>query len=307
MAQLRIAFLGLGVMGAPMASTLQRAGRDVVAYDLFEDARQRGRDAGLTVTDDVASLLAGADVVITMLPNTPHVEEAVLGEFGTLAHCRRGTIHIDMSSISPTRTRELARLCREAGIGYVDAPVSGGVKGARSGTLSIMAGGEERDVAAVHDVFEPMAGSITHMGDVGTGQATKVCNQVAVAINIQAVCEAFALGSALGVDLNRLREALLGGASASWMLQNLGPQMLAGDDSAGFRIALQVKDLKLGLEAAQSENVALPGAASALNLYLEAMAHGEEGNGNQSLYRVYERLSGARIAQAADTVGAADI
>lgn len=294
-----IAFLGLGVMGTPMALNIRQAGLAVQAYDVFYEARERGRAEGLEVVEDVAGLLRNADVVITMLPNTPHVEEVVHGPNGTLANCRPGTIHIDMSSISPVATRELGQATIEAGLGYVDAPVSGGVKGAIAGQLSIMAGGRDEHLEAIREVLAPMAGTITHMGPVGAGQATKVCNQVAVAINIQAVCEAFALGASLGVDLTQLREALLGGASASWMLENLGPQMIAGDDSAGFRIALQVKDLKLGLDAAQAGNVQLPATAGVLDLYEDAVANGQGGDGNQSLYRVYERSGGVTIGRAA--------
>ncbi|WP_370667440.1 NAD(P)-dependent oxidoreductase [Streptomyces sp. IBSBF 2507] len=294
-----IAFLGLGVMGTPMARNIARAGLHVEAYDVLDKARDQARASGLTVADDVRELLGRADVVVTMLPNTPHVEAVVHGADGTLANCRPGTVHIDMSSISPVTTRELGEASLSAGIGYVDAPVSGGVKGAREGALSIMAGGSDEHLDQVADVLDAMAARVTRMGPIGTGQATKVCNQVGVAINIQAVCEAFTLGRALGVDLDKLREALLGGATSSWVLENLGPQMIAGDDSAGFRIALQVKDLRLGLEAAQANNVPLPAASGVLDMYVEAMAHGEESNGNQALSRVYERLANLQIAETA--------
>jgi len=296
-----IGFLGLGVMGTPMALNIARAGLVVDAYDVVADARDRARTAGLSVVDDPAALLKRADVVVTMLPNTGHVEEVVHGADGTIANCRPGTVHIDMSSISPVVTRQLGEASLAAGLGYVDAPVSGGVKGAREGALSVMAGGSDEHLDRVADVLDVMAAKVTRMGPIGAGQATKVCNQVTVAINIQAVCEALTLGRALGVDLGLLREALLGGATSSWVLENLGPQMIDGDDGAGFRIALQVKDLRLGLEAAQANNVPLPAASGVLDLYLEAMAHGEESNGNQALSRVYERLANLRIAGGAPT------
>lgn len=296
-----IAFCGLGVMGLPMALAIDRSGLHVEGFDVDDGARERARREGLQVVHDAAELLSRADVVITMLPNTPHVDEIVNGPDGTIAQCRPGAVHVDMSSISPLATRELGRVSAEAGIGYLDAPVSGGVRGAREGNLSVMVGGAAEHLDQVSDILQAMAGTVTHMGPVGAGQATKVCNQIAVAINIQAVCEAFALGSALGVDLSRLREALLGGATASWVLEHLGPQMIAGDDSAGFRIALQVKDLRLGLEAAHSATVPLPGASGVLDLYLDAMAHGEAGNGNQALSRVYERLANLTIATDSQT------
>src|SRR5665647_689704 len=184
----RVAFLGLGVMGLPMAKNIAEAGFDLVAYDIFTPAREHARDAGLIVTDHIASALPDADIVITMLPNTPNVVDVVTGRDGLVLHCRPGTLHVDMSSISPMVTRELAATLTTAGIRFVDAPVSGGVKGATAGTLSVMAGGSRDDLAAAMPVLESMSQTVTHMGEVGTGQATKACNQIAVAINIQAVC-----------------------------------------------------------------------------------------------------------------------
>ncbi len=293
----RVAFLGLGVMGLPMAKNIAEAGFDLVAYDISTPAREHARDAGLIVTDHIASALPDADIVITMLPDTPNVVDVVTGRDGLVLHCRPGTLYVDMSSISPMVTRELAATLTTAGIRFVDAPVSGGVKGATAGTLSVMAGGSRDDLAAAMPVLESMSQTVTHMGEVGTGQATKACNQIAVAINIQAVCEAFTLGRRLGVDLRQLRSALMGGSTASWVLDNLGPQMIAGDDAAGFRIALQVKDLRLALDAAQSTATPLPAASGVLDMYLEAMAHDEGSNGNQALSRVYERLANVSIAE----------
>lgn len=292
----RVLFIGLGVMGLPMALNIQRAGIDIVVHDVLPEAVERAADAGLTAAPSLADALATADVVITMLPNTSHVESVVNTDPGTLATCRPGTVHIDMSSISPIRTREIAAASITAGLGFVDAPVSGGVKGATEGTLSIMAGGNNDTLTKVTPVLDTMSHSVTHMGEAGTGQAAKVCNQVGVAINIQAMCEAFTLGRALGVDLGKLRTALLGGATASWVLDVLGEQILAGDDSAGFRISLQVKDLMLGMAAAHSQDVPLPGTSSVLDLYNDALDHDEGDNGNQSLYRVYERLARLEIA-----------
>lgn len=298
-----IAFLGLGIMGIPMAKNIAAAGFEVEAFDVSNTASRYGRAAGLIVVDDVTDLLHRADVVITMLPNASHVETVVNGPAGTIANCCHNTVHVDMSSISPIETRELAAASEVAHIRYIDAPVSGGVKGAHDGTLSVMAGGDAEDLSSVAPVLDAMSDRIVHMGPVGTGQATKACNQIAVAINIQAVCEAFALGRALGVDLSKLREALMGGATASWVLDNLGHQMINGDDDAGFRIALQVKDLRLGLEAARDSHVPLPAAAGVLDMYLEAMAHGEESNGNQALYRTYERLANIGIAPSDKELG----
>jgi 2-hydroxy-3-oxopropionate reductase len=173
----------------------------------------------------------------------------------------------------------------------LDAPVSGGPAGAKAAKLSIMVGGPEEAVARARPVLEAMGTTIVHVGDSGAGQTVKACNQLVCAMNIQAVCEALALGRAAGLDVAKLREVLLGGAASSWMLQNLGPLMLAKDASAGFRIDLKLKDLRLAGELAFELGVPLPGTALATSLYLEARAHGEGANGNQALFRVYDRLS----------------
>jgi 2-hydroxy-3-oxopropionate reductase len=294
-----IAFIGLGVMGLPMARNLAIAGFPVTGFDLGQAAREQASAADIKVSESLTGALAGADIVITMLPDTPQVLDVAEGGGGIIATCPPGTLLVDMSTISPVTTAELAQRLAGRGIHMLDAPVSGGVKGAREGALSIMAGGDPGDVERAAGVFAALGSRVTHMGPHGSGQATKACNQVAVAINIQAVCEAYALGARLGVDLAKLTEALSGGASASWVLGNLGPQMLADDPSAGFRIRLQLKDLRLALEAAAGLDVPLPAATGVNNLYLEAAAHGEGDNGNQALYKVYERLAGVSLSEQA--------
>lgn len=296
MSGLKVAFAGLGVMGTPMAANIQRAGHQITVTDIVPAARERAAAEGLTVAETLQEAAAGADVIVAVLPDTPQVTDLVRGPGGILEIAQPGTVFVDMSSISPLATVELARELAEAGIGMVDGPVSGGFQKAISGHLSIMAGGAEEHLERVRPVLEAM-GSVTHMGASGTGQATKVCNQVAVTLTMQATCEALALGSKLGVDLPRLREALLGGSAASWILENTAPFMLAGDDAPGFRIALQVKDLRIANDSAQQSATYLPGLATVLGLYTEAIAHGQIGDGNQALYRVYERLTGATIAQ----------
>lgn len=290
-----VAFVGLGVMGLPMAANLVAAGFPVQGFDIGEQARGRAAAAGIDVTPRLAEALRGARIVITMLPDTPQVLEVAEGTSGIAETCKDGTLFIDMSTISPLASTELAERLAKRGIHVLDAPVSGGVKGATEGTLSIMVGGDGADVERAEGIFAVLGGQVTHMGPNGTGQSTKLCNQVAVAINIQAVCEAYTLGSRLGVDLARLTEALSGGSSASWVLANLGPRMLADDPSAGFRIRLQLKDLRLALEAAAQLDVPLPAATGVNGLYLEAAAHGEGSNGNQALYKVYERLAGTSL------------
>ena len=287
----KVAFIGLGLMGAAMAANIARSGRRVRGYDINAEACAAGSRNGLEPATSAAHAAEGADVVITMLPDTPHVEAAILGEDGVAQTGRRGAVVIDMSTISPAASKRIAMELQKKGIGFVDAPVSGGVAGARDGKLSIMAGGSEADIASAMPVLGAMGRTIVHVGRVGAGQSVKLCNQVACVLTIQGVCEAFALGRASGLDLAKLREVMLGGAAGSWILENLGPLMLDKDGRGNFRIDLQLKDLRLVAEAAFEQGVPLPGAALVSNLYLEARAHGEGGLGNQALFKVYDRLT----------------
>lgn len=286
-----IGFIGLGVMGREMARHLVHAGHEVRAYDTRAEAAEEIAREGAVAAGSVAAAAQGADMVITMLPDTPQVEEVVLGPGGLLQNPPSGGLLVEMSTIAPTATRRMAAQLADAGIAMLDAPVSGGPTGAKAAKLSIMVGGPEDAVARARPVLEAMGTTIIHVGESGAGQTVKACNQLICAMNIQAICEAFALGRAAGLDLHKLREVLLGGAASSWMLQNLGPLMLAKDSSAGFRIDLKLKDLRLAGELAFELGVPLPGTALATSLYLEARAHGEGGNGNQALFRVYDRLS----------------
>ena len=201
------------------------------------------------------------------------------------------SLFIEMSTFSPRAALEMGERLAVRNIAMVDAPVSGGVVGAVNGTLSIMAGGTQAAFSSARPVLACMGTNVLHAGDLGSGQVFKMCNQLMVASHIQAMCEAYALGRAHGVDLTLMSDALRGGAAGSWMLDNLGPKVIAKDDKAGFRIDLQLKDLKLANEAAFEKGVPLPGLALATSMYLEAWAHGEGGNGNQALFRTYDRLA----------------
>jgi 2-hydroxy-3-oxopropionate reductase len=202
-----------------------------------------------------------------------------------------GALVIDMSTIAPAAAEEIGRHLAQRRIGFVDAPVSGGVTGAVAGTLSIMAGGAEADFRRAAPILALMGKAVLHAGSCGMGQVFKACNQLMVASHIQAMCEALALGRAHGADLDRLLAALRPGAAGSWMLDNLAPKVLAKDAAAGFRIDLQLKDLKLAGDAAFARGVPLPGLALVTALYLEARAHGEGGNGNQALFRTFDRMA----------------
>jgi 2-hydroxy-3-oxopropionate reductase len=285
-----VGFIGVGTMGREMALNLLKAGHRVRLFDVRRDAAEGLRSAGAEVASSVADAVQHADLAITMLPDTTHVEEVVLGPDGILAHPPAGRVLVEMSTISPQATRQMNAALAKAGVAMLDAPVSGGPQGAKNATLSIMVGGEATVLEKVRPVLSAMGTTVVHMGEAGAGQVTKLCNQLVVGINLQGVCEAIALGRAAGVDLDKLRDALLGGSAASWMMQHLAPKMLARDADAGFRIDLMLKDLRLTGELAFALGTPLPGNALVTSLFLEARAHGEGGNGNQALYRVYDRL-----------------
>jgi len=288
-----VGFIGLGTMGREMAANLLRAGHAVQAYDVVPAAVDALPAQGAVPAASVAEAAAGADIVVTMLPDTPQVEEVVYAvPGGLLAAPPRGRLVVDMSTISPQAVRRMHADLAAAGIDLLDAPVSGGPQGARGATLTIMAGGGRAAFDRALPVLRGMGTTITHVGDSGAGQTVKLCNQLICGINLQAICEALALGRACGVDLEQMREVLLGGSAASWMLDRLGPAMISGDSGAGFRIDLMLKDLRLVQELAYGKAVPLPATALVTSQYLDARAHGEGGNGNQALFRVYDRMSG---------------
>ncbi|MGE5793321.1 MAG: NAD(P)-dependent oxidoreductase [Bacteroidota bacterium] len=288
---MQIAFIGLGAMGRHMATNLARGGHAVRGYDVRPDALAGVTAPGLAQVATLAEAVRGADAVLTSLPDTPDVESVLVGAGGAIEHVAPGALAVDFSTISPAATRRMAERFSERGVALLDAPVSGGVPGAEAGSLTIMVGGDAAAFARARPLLERVGRTINHFGPSGAGQAVKLCNQVMCTMHIQAVCEAFALGRAAGVDLGRLREALLGGAAASWILDHHGALILAKDDHPMFRIELQTKDLRLAAELAGSLRVPLPGLAQVLQLYSSALAHGEGGLGNQSLYRVYDRLT----------------
>ena len=286
-----VGFIGIGTMGREMVRNLLKAGHAVRAFDLTEAAVADVVTDGAIRTKNPMDAARDSDMVITMLPDTPHVEAVIYGEHGLLKSPPPGKLIVDMSTISPVAVRRIHADLQQAGVNFIDAPVSGGPLGAKNAALSIMAGGEADAFARAEPFFRAMGTTITHVGASGAGQTVKLCNQLICGINIQAICEALALGRASGVDLNLLRRVLLGGSAASWMLDKLGPSMIEGDVGAGFRIDLMLKDLRLVQEHAQALNVPLPGTALVTSQYVDARAHGEGANGNQALFRVYDRMS----------------
>ncbi|SEG81130.1 NAD(P)-dependent oxidoreductase [Bosea lathyri] len=286
-----VGFIGLGTMGREMALNLLKAGYRVCVYDVVEAAIADLVGHGAEPASSPADAGRDADIAIAMLPDTPEVEDVVYGKDGLLTSPPRGRLFVDMSTISPVASRRIHADLANVGVAAIDAPVSGGPVGAKNAALSIMAGGEADAFARAEPFFRAMGTTITHVGAAGAGQTVKLCNQLICGINIQAICEALALGRASGIDLEQLRNVLLGGSAASWMLDRLGPAMIAGDTAAGFRIDLMLKDLRLVQEQALSLSVPLPATALVTNQYVEARAHGEGTNGNQALFKVYDRMT----------------
>ncbi len=292
----RIGFIGLGIMGRGMAANILRAGFPLTVWNRTRERTEDLKAAGAQVADSPAGLAAGSDIIITCVSDTPDVQDVILGNEGVLGGVRPGSLVIDMSTISPAATREIAAALAEVGVAMLDAPISGGSEGAAKGTLSIMVGGEVEALARAMPVLEAMGQRITHVGPAGAGQTVKLVNQVMVVGNCLAMCEGLMLAEAGGVDLARALEAVSAGAAGSWMLSNRGPQILARDWRPGFTIALQQKDLRLVLEAADQLGVPVPGTGLIFQLYRTLEARGLEGDGNHALVKALEALAGFEVA-----------
>lgn len=294
-----IGVVGTGIMGAPMAVNLAKAGYDVIAYNRTPAKAEALVGDGVRVARSIAEVGAAAPVVITMVPDTPDVLDVVEGPGGLAGSMVAGSVLIDMSTIAPGATRELAARLGERGIAMLDAPVSGGSWGAQQASLTIMAGGEQAVFDRCLPVFEALGKSVTLMGPSGMGQTTKLVNQILVAGTCSAVAEALVFAAAHGADLLKTIEAVGGGAAASWQLANLGPRMASGDFAPGFMVKLQQKDLRLVLESAQEKHVPLAVTSIARAYYtaLEADGLGEEGT--QALVKAVERPAGLQARQQA--------
>jgi 2-hydroxy-3-oxopropionate reductase len=270
---MKIGFIGLGVMGRPMAGHLIAAGHDVFLHRV-KDASQPLVEAGGKALGTARAVAEAAEIIILMLPDTPDVEAVLFGPDGVAEGCAPGKLVIDMSSISPGATKAFAARIAETGASYADAPVSGGEVGAKAASLTIMVGSSEADFARAKPLFELMGKNITRIGGVGDGQTAKVTNQVIVGLTIQAVAEGLALAKAAGADVAKVREALMGGFAASRILEVHGERMIKRTFDPGFRIRLHRKDIGLAMEAAKTLELYLPHAASLQQLMNKALADG---------------------------------
>jgi 2-hydroxy-3-oxopropionate reductase len=290
-----LGFIGLGVMGAPMAEHLIKAGHTVHLYTI-EGVPEALKSAGGKVEKNAADVAKAADIIITMVPDTPHVEAVLFGENGVAQSIAKGKLVVDMSSISPIETKKFAEKIEKLGGRYLDAPVSGGEVGAKAASLTIMVGGHDEDFATMKPYFELMGKNITHVGGNGDGQTTKVANQIIVALNIQAVAEALVFASKAGADPAKVRQALMGGFASSRILEVHGERMIKRTFNPGFRIELHQKDLNLALQGARSLGVALPNTANAAQLMNSLAANGGGALDHSALIKAIELLSGHEIA-----------
>ncbi|WP_273028508.1 2-hydroxy-3-oxopropionate reductase [Massilia timonae] len=293
----KVGFIGLGIMGGPMAAKLQEGGCKLYLHDL-KNPPLALIEGGATVCTNATEVAKRADIIIVMVPDTPHVEEVLFGADGVAAGLTPGKIVIDMSSISPMATKEFAKKINKRQCDYLDAPVSGGEVGARAATLTIMVGGAQEAFDRARPLFELMGKNITLVGGNGDGQTTKVANQIIVALNIQAVAEALLFASKAGADPARVRQALMGGFAASRILEVHGERMVKRTFAPGFRIELHQKDLNLALQGAKSLGLALPNTASAQELMNSCAAHGMAQLDHSALCQAIERMSNHAIATA---------
>jgi len=290
-----IGFIGLGVMGKPMAAHLQRGGHRLFFY-ARHDAPAEILAAGGIACASAREVAARSETIILMLPNTPDVQSVALGPEGVAAALGSGKLLIDMSSISPGATREIARRVTALGAEYLDAPVSGGEAGAKAGTLTIMVGGTGQSFARALPLLQLMGKNITLIGEHGAGQTAKVANQIIVALTIAAVAEALVFASKAGVDPAKVRSALLGGFASSRILEVHGERMLKRQFAPGFRIGLHRKDLALALEGANELGVPLPQTAQCQQLFNALIAAEEGALDHSALVHAYERLAGHELS-----------
>ena len=294
---LKIGFIGLGVMGTPMAAHLVQAGHDLFVFT-------RGKLPGAIAESRATKCLSArgvaerADIVILMLPDTPNVAEALFAADGIAAGLSAGKVVVDMSSIAPMETQLFAKKINALGCDYLDAPVSGGEVGAKNATLSIMVGGPQAAFERVKPVFARMGKNITLVGGNGDGQTAKVANQIIVALNIEAVAEALLFAAKAGADPERVRQALMGGFASSKILEVHGQRMVQRTFDPGFRIALHQKDLNLALSSARALGVSLPNTANAQELFNSCVAHGGAAWDHSAMVKALEKLANFEIGQA---------
>lgn len=293
----KVGFIGLGIMGAPMAGHLADAGHELFVMSRSGAPEDLKSKANVTELSSPREVAEAADIIITMVPDTPHVEAVLFADDGIAGGLSEGKIVIDMSSISPIETKEFAAKINDLGCDYLDAPVSGGEVGAKAATLTIMIGGPEAAFERAKPLFETMGKNITLVGGNGDGQTCKVANQIIVALNIEAVGEALLFASKAGADPAKVREALMGGFASSKILEVHGERMVKRTFNPGFRIELHQKDLNLALQNAKQMGLSLPNTATAQELFNACTAHGGKAWDHSAMVRALEIMGNHEVAK----------
>ena len=293
----RIGFIGLGIMGKPMAQNLIKAGCELTVYDIVAERMDDLLKAGARRGSSSKDVAARSEVVITMLPNSPHVREAVLGPGGVLEGAKPGTILVDMSSIAPSASQEIAAQAQAKGVAMLDAPVSGGEPKAVAGTLAIMVGGPQETFDQAKDILAKMGSSVTRVGEIGSGNVTKLANQIIVALNIAAMSEAMVLATKAGVDPEKVFQAIRGGLAGSTVLDAKVPLALKGNFKPGFRIELHIKDMANALDTAHELGVPVPLSSVVMEIMQALKSDGKAGNDHGGIIQFYEQLAKVQVAQ----------
>jgi 2-hydroxy-3-oxopropionate reductase len=291
---MKIGFIGLGIMGRPMAKNLLKAGYELNVYDKFAKSDDLVA-LGAKAAGSNREVAAASDVVITMLPNSPHVKEAVLGAGGVLEGAKAGLILVDMSSIAPGASREICEAVAKKGVMMIDAPVSGGEPKAVDATLAIMVGGDKAVFDKVQPILATMGQAVTHVGPIGAGNMTKLANQIIVALNIAAVSEAFTLATKAGVDPEAVFNAIKGGLAGSTVMNAKVPMMLDGNFKPGFRIELHIKDLQNALDTAHELGSPIPLTAGVMEILQGLKTDGEAASDHSAILKHYEKLSKVQV------------
>jgi 2-hydroxy-3-oxopropionate reductase len=291
----KIGFIGLGIMGKPMSKNLLEAGYKLVVYDIVPAPVEELKQAGAEVGSSPSDVASKTNIIITMLPNSPHVKQAVLGKNGIIEGAKKGALVIDMSSIAPLAAREVGAELAKKGIRMLDAPVSGGEPKAKDGTLSIMVGGAKEDFDQVLPILKAMGSSAVLTGTIGAGNVTKLANQIVVALNIAAVSEALVLATKVGVDPNLVYQAIRGGLAGSVVMDAKAPLMMDRKFNPGFRINLHIKDLANVLETAHEVGVPLPLSASVMEIMQALKVDGMGDCDHGAVVRFYEKLAQVEV------------
>jgi len=292
---MKIGFIGLGIMGKPMVRNLMKVGHEVVVYDVISENVDIMVKEGAIAAESSKEVAQRCKLLITMLPNSPHVKNVVMGEKGILEGAQEGSVLIDMSSIAPLASKEICEACAKKGVKMIDAPVSGGEPKAIDGTMSIMVGGDKAIYEEVYEILMAMGGSAVYCGEIGAGNTTKLANQVIVALNIAAVSEAFMLSTRAGVDPEKVFDAIKGGLAGSTVMNAKAPMMMDGNFKPGFKIDLHIKDLNNALETGHAVGAPLPFTAQVMEILQHLHTEGLGQADHSAIVNYYEELTGTKI------------